>query len=586
MSKIKRNPARPMHLLHDLLTLHTKQVPDSPFLWSKNNTGTYTSISFRELSRYVANLAHHFHRNGIVKGDTLAIWSNNNPYWVIADLACLRLGIITVPLYPSLCDEDAAFILNDSGAKALVTDTPEHMASAQALKSQCKSLEHTWKMSSHIKEYMEIDTAEAPPEVALSDTDTVSLIYTSGTTGNPKGVVLTHQNIMSNVRDILDVIDINQYDRVLSFLPLSHVFERTVGYYIILAAAGQIYYATDISTVADDMQLAKPTIVVSVPRLYEKIHARVLDGLTPIKRLIFAWALRVGNTHLYCRDFTKPRPKSAALKLATKLVFSKIYARTGGKLRFFVSGGAPLNPAVHTFFESIGLPIIEGYGLTESSPILACNLPEKRKPGTVGKALPSVSLRLGELNELQAKGPNIMQGYFNLPEKTKDAFTQDGWLRTGDVAQIDEDGFVSIVDRIKELLVLSNGKNVAPLPLEEAIKTSRYINQVMVIGDKRNFVSALIVPNYDALKQESVLKGFSGDDATLANHPETIKFIQGIIDKKMDGFSHYETVKKCHVLSSEFSEKNGELTPTLKLKRKVILEHYKSEIDRLYNERV
>lgn len=586
MSNTRRNPARDLKLLHELLALHAEKTPDAPFLWSKDKAGKYQSISFSVLTRFATNLAHHLLSSGVQKGDAVAIWSANNPYWVITDLACLLIGAVTVPLYPTLCDEDAAFILSDSKAKLIVADTDKRVGSATTLKRQCSDLRHVWKMARNIHEFMEKDSPESLPSSNITESDTVSLVYTSGTTGNPKGVVLSHQNIMSNVRDILDIMDITNEDRVLSFLPLSHVFERTVGYYILLAAAGQIYYATDISTVAEDMLQAKPTVVVSVPRLYEKIHTKVLDGLTPIKRIIFSWALNVGYKHLYCRDFTKPWPKSICLRVANKLVFTKIHAKTGGNLRFFVSGGAPLNPAVHQFFESIGLPIIEGYGLTETAPIIACNLPEIRKPGTVGKALPSVQLRLGENDELQALGPNVMSGYFNLPEKTKAAFTEDGWLRTGDVAQIDADGFVSIVDRIKELLVLSNGKNVAPLPLEEAVKTSRYISQVIVIGDKRNFVSALVVPNYEALKRESSLKTANNSKESIANDPDVIKFIQGVIDKKMNGFSHYETIKKCQLLPNEFTEENGELTPTLKLKRKVILERYSGLINSIYNERV
>jgi len=417
--------------------------------------------------------------------------------------------------------------------------------------------------------------------------DLATLIYTSGTTGDPKGVMLSHYNIWSNVQAVLQMIPIGSGDECLSMLPLSHSYERMVDYTLFQAGV-IINYAESFDTVATNLQEVKPTVVLSVPRLYEKVYARVLENALSgsiIKRNIFFWAKRAGEQWATLSLAGLPIPGGLALKkkLADRLVFAKLRARTGGRIRFFVSGAAPLSADIAKFFYSAGLPVIEGYGLTESSPVLTLNPLDRIKLGTVGRAIPGVELKIAQDGEILARGPNIMQGYYKLPEATKDTLDVGGWLHTGDIGEIDSDGYLKITDRKKELLKTAGGKYIAPQPIEMAVKRNKFVANAMLYGDRRKFPIILIVPNFDTLERWAHERSL-----TYATRTELIALadVHAKIEREvMSMLSHlakFETPKKVVLLEKDFTIESGELTPTLKVKRRVVEQHYTGQIDAAY----
>ncbi|MFT5171313.1 MAG: long-chain acyl-CoA synthetase [Candidatus Marinamargulisbacteria bacterium] len=575
-----------------------RQNGDKPFLYHKQ-AGAYEGISYGTCFERISALAHAFQNVGVRAGTRVAILSGNRPEWPISDLAILCLGAVNVPLYPSLGAEDIRFILVESGCEAIVLESRDHLDKVQSIGDQCPQLKVIVVLDEGVADDSVLDFEAFLSEGAkkrfsleeielmvgnLESSQLASIIYTSGTTGRPKGVALTHGNFLSNARDICEIIPLYPTDSVLSFLPLCHVFERTVGYYTMLAAGASIYYATDKTTVAADMILAQPTILVSVPRLYEKIQAKIVGDLSGLKETIFYWALGVGKAYRTNPDAATLGLK-LKLKLADRLVYSKIRAKTGGHLRFFVSGGAPLAKSLGEFFWSLGLLIIEGYGLTETSPVIACNRLTEFKFGTVGLPLPQVEVKLGDDGELLAKGPSIMAGYYNNETATSEVLGSDGWFKTGDIAEIDSDGYVRIVDRKKELIVLSTGKNVPPLVIENRLIEDPYINQVIIIGDQQKFITALVVPDFQKLGVLASERKLAGQSVlTLIKSPEIRAFYEERISVQLASFSSYMKVKKFTLLQEEFSEAGGELTPTLKMKRKVIVEKNKSRIAEMYAE--
>jgi len=385
---------------------------------------------------------------------------------------------------------------------------------------------------------------------------------------------------------VAPLLGLNENDVELSFLPLCHVFER-IAYYAQVNVGAHVCYAESIDTVAANLSEVHPTLVPSVPRLFEKIHGRIVEGVekgSPIKKKIFHWALSVGRTWWECkRQGVRPTiALVAAHRIAHKLVFSKIHERTGGSIRFFMSGGAPLRRDIAEFFAHVGLTICEGYGLTETSPVITLNRPDRVRFGTVGQPLTSVEVKIAEDGEILSRGPHIMRGYFNKPEDTRSAIDDDGWFHTGDIGRLDEDNFLTITDRKKEILVMSNGKNVAPQPIENLLKSSPYIEQAMVIGDNRNFISALVVPSFPTLEHWASTHGISARSQALVEEPRALTFLQQQVDDVNRGLSQYERVKKIAVLDHELTQDAGELTPTLKFKRRVILEKYKEKIEALY----
>lgn len=599
-----RHTRLPNHcrILPDLLYHHAVQHPTKNLLYSKKD-GEFFGISAVHIQQHAARVAETFSSFLLESGSRICILSANRPEWVIADLGILTSGSISVPIYTTLSDSETRYIINDSQARYIFIDSIIQLQKITRIFDQCPHLTgvimfddcpaQSPKWCMHWEDFIyhtpKPDISLARFNERLSDINpnqVASIVYTSGTTGNPKGVMLTHHNFMSNIADILSAVPLNESEIVLSFLPLSHVFERTAGYYTLLAIGGRIYYAESIDTVRDDIGIVRPTVVVSVPRLYEKIHSRVLEQVTGFKTVLFNWAFRVGeryNTRQKNHQFISTSLRIFH-KIASALVFNKIKARTGGRLRFFVSGGAPLNPEIGRFFDTIGILILEGYGMTESSPVIACNRIDNYQFGSVGKALNHVETRLTSDGELLVRGPNVMAGYWNIPNDQNSIIDSDGWLHTGDIATVDDNGFIRIIDRKKELIILSTGKNVSPLAIEESIKTSPYVSQIVVVGDNKKYVIALIVPNFDTLKTHpSLSKSSQLSNTAIIKNPLTTDLFNRILNEKSHSFSAYEIPKKIILLPDEFTQETGELTPTLKPKRRIIQDRYRHLIDSMYH---
>ena len=543
--------------LYERFVKTTESMPNHPAV-VYFNTPHWIPIHYQALHQSIRALAGFLHQNGLAKGDRIGIYMQNRPEWVITDMATYALGAVVVPIYPTLSEHDVHYIINDSGLKVVVVDAHDRFQISSRAMGEHSTL--TTVITTH--QFSEIQAKKIDaPHVPVQRDDLASIVYTSGTTGQQKGVMLTHGNFLSNVSDILSVYDISSEDTALSFLPLSHVFERTAGYYTLIARGATIYYAQSHQTVAKDLQAVKPTLIISVPRLYEKIYEKIMSQATGLKKTLLNWAISVGKT------------EGIRAKVADYLVFSKIRNRTGGNLRFCVSGGAPLAPHLCHFFDTIGLLILEGYGLTETAPVIACNTENAYKFGTVGHPLPSVTVKVAEDGELIAYGPNMMKGYWNKDTETQKVLTPDGGILTGDIVTIDKEGYITIVDRKKNLIVLSNGKNIAPQYIEARVLKSDCIDQVMVVGDNQKFVSALIVPKWDVIQATQ-----STSDNTL-----TVDIlIQKELDQYQSELSSYEKIKRFIIVEYPFTEDAGELTPTLKLKRNVIYKKYEKSIASLY----
>jgi long-chain acyl-CoA synthetase len=557
--------------------------------------GAWRDITHQDLARRVQHVALGIRELGMGAGDRIAILSENRPDWAIADYACLSIGCVDVAIYPTLPANQIAYLLQDSGSvgifvsdldmyKLVAKIAPEapklqHIISFDDLGPDVPALSmaalarHGAAAESKYADYHEEALAITPDTLA-------TLIYTSGTTGPPKGVMLTHGNFTSNVLAALQVFSLGSDDACLSLLPLSHSFERTAGHYVMLHAGATINYAESIEDVARNMLEVRPTVMLSVPRLYEKIYARVVDAAHSggsIKKRIFYWARRVGERWADLALLGKPVPGGLAVqrRLADRLVFKKLRARTGGRMRFFVSGGAPLVPEISKFFAAAGLRILEGYGLTETSPVIAVNPYERLKIGTVGPALPGVEVRIAEDGEILARGPGIMKGYFNKPDATAEAIDGDGWFHTGDIGELDEDGYLRITDRKKDLIVTAGGKKIAPQPIENRVKTSEFVQNAVMIGDKRKFAIILVVPNRDALEQWAGKRNLDMDSADkFLKLPEVVAKLEREVMVHLRDLARFEMPKKVLVVEEDFTEERGELTPTLKVKRRVVEEHY------------
>ena len=584
-----------------------EQFPDKPALCRKES-GVWKPITYRELGNTVLTFSKSLYSLGLRHGDRIAIMLGNSPEWVIADLAALSLSAVDVPLYGTISDEQAKHILNDSGSKIIMVRGDDQVEKLRKIINDLPEVEvvitvdegigafgsiRTVSFASALKMGKEADTnTEAAVIAAIeknTENDLASIIYTSGTTGLPKGVMLSHGNITANLNAIYKVVDILSSDVHLSFLPLSHVFERTCGYYCLIAKGATINYAESMDTIADNIKEISPTVVISVPRLFEKMLGKIKDKVASapaIRQKLFAWALNVGGR------ITDPNSKETGslwlqiqFKLADKLVFSKLQLVFGGRIRYFISGGAALNKDVASFFRTIGIKVVEGYGLTETSPVIAVNPPSGIRLGTVGKVLPNIEMKIEEDGELCVRGPSISKGYFNNFEATKESFDSDGWFHTGDIIELSDDGYITIVDRKKDLIVMSNGKNVAPQTIESKLVGDDYVGQITVVGNNRKFMAALIVPNFDKLKRFATDQGISNDDnAKLVANPKVQALYQQRIDEHMKDFARFEQIKKFTLLAEEFSEKGGELTPSLKIKRKVIDKKYADLIEKMYAE--
>jgi long-chain acyl-CoA synthetase len=579
--------------------------------------------SSRQIFDEVRDLSLGLNELGVEPGDRVAILSDSRPEWTITDLAILTAGAITVPVYSTLPPNQVGYILAHSGVRIVVAADEEQASKVRLESANLPALDALVLIESAAgdsadhgqsvddtragegtlvelslaevvarghRKLMTVDgQARLYKERAHSiDPDALAtIIYTSGTTGPPKGVKLSHRNFLANLADVEQRIQLTEEDTTLSFLPLSHAFERTA-VYLYLYRGATVVFAESLDTLGRDMQQVRPTVMTGVPRVYEKLRARILSAMVDAPRFrqaLFAWALSIGHavataglagTSLGL--WTRLRAR-----LADRLVLSKIRARTGGRLRFVVSGSAPLSREVAEFLYAIGLPVLEGYGLTETAPVLTTNPLEAPRLGTVGTAVSSVELRIADDGEILARGPNVMVGYYENPEATETAI-QDGWFHTGDIGHLDADGYLSITDRKKEILVTSGGKNVAPQPIEALLKRDPVVAEAMLIGDRRPYISVLLVPDFPALDQRLVAEGLqAGEPGDLVNRTDVRALFQPIIDEANALLASYEQVKQFALLPVRLSVETGELTPTLKIRRRVVAEQWKTVIDEIYD---
>lgn len=566
--------------------------------------GRYEPISHRSLLERVRHVSSALRQIGANPGDRVAIISENRPEWAVADFACLTSVLTDVSVYPTLPESQIAYILDDSGAVAVFVSTADQARKVASIRGKLPALKC-------VISFDEVDTALADVSMAeferrgaqgepadaparhrerallVRPDDIATFLYTSGTTGEPKGVMLTHDNIHSNVMASMEMIPFTGKDVALSFLPLSHIFERMAGHYLMFATGTSIAYAESTATVPENMLEVRPTLMVSVPRLYEKMYARIIETAASgsrIKHRIFNWASAVGDkwADVKLAGGTPGGTLGLRYTIAQRLVFSKLKVRTGGRLRYFVSGGAPLSAEINKFFYAAGLTILEGYGLTETSPVIAVNTPNAFRIGTVGMAIPGVSIAIAEDGEILTRGPNVMAGYYNKPAMTEEAIDADGWFHTGDIGDL-KDGFLTITDRKKDLLVTAGGKNIAPQPIEARMKRSKFVTEAVLIGDRRKFPMALVVPDFDQLERWARYKSLAfTDHESLIALPEVQAKMERETLSGMNDLAHFETPKKIALLPQEFSVERGELTPTLKVKRRIIDQHYKHLIDAVY----
>jgi long-chain acyl-CoA synthetase len=586
------------------LFLHACRVHRKPDRMLVKKAGAWRPISSEEIETSVRRLSLGLQDLGLKPGDRVALLSENRPEWVMADFAILSAGGVTVPIYTSLPPDLVRYIIGNSGAKIVVCADRELWRKLEAVRSGLPSVEHVILLEGAAPEGTRtladvLDRGrrledrspglfERSAEAVRPD-ELASIIYTSGTTGLPKGVMLSHGNFIANIRSLIAVIDFRDDDTALSFLPLSHVLERTAAF-IFIHRGSTIAFAESVEALGANLLEVRPTIVISVPRVFEKIYARVMDQVlagSRLKRAAFVWALATGK-RFAARVIARERvPKALAFRrgLAQKLVFSKITSRTGGRMRFFVCGGAPLSTDIAEFFYAAGLVILPGYGLTETSPVLTGNTLDDYRFGTVGKAIPGVELRIAEDGEILARGANVMLGYYKNEADTREAMA-GGWFHTGDVGRLDEDGFLAITDRKKDIIVTSGGKKVAPQPIESLVRSSPFIANVVVVGSTRKFVSALVVPDFDKLEGHARAEGLVfGDRAELCRRPEAVDFLLGEINRATPGLAPYERIKKIIVLDRDFEIGTGEVTPTLKIRRSIVEQRYADLIDSLYRDR-
>ena len=579
---------------------------DKPDALQYKKDGTYRPISSKELADRVRQVSLGLGEIGVKRGDRVAILSETRPEWAIVDFACLTAGLTDVPVYPTLPADQIPYIVNDAGAVAIFTSTPEQAAKVAEIRGKLESVKavigfgdvkqpgEDYTLEEVRAKGAKLDTPERAAQykrdaLAVKPDDLATLIYTSGTTGQPKGVMLSHDNIYSNVMAAATAVPFEGKDISLSFLPLSHIFARMADHYLMIHTGTSIAYAESMDTIAVNLGEVRPTLVLSVPRVFEKLFARVLDNALSggaVKKNIFFWARGVAERWA-SEKLAGREPKgllATQYRIAQKLVFSKLKARVGGRMRYFVSGGAPLAPEINNFFYAAGLVILEGYGLTETSPVICVNTPENFRIGTVGKPVAGVEVRIAEDGEILTKGPHVMKGYYNKPDATREMIDAENWLHTGDIGVL-EDGFLRITDRKKDIIVTAGGKNIAPQPIENKVKTNKFVSQAVMIGDKRNFPAILVVPNWDNVEKWAKFKNLIWQTRRelLANPQVRAKMEREVLGE-VEEFAQYERPKKIALLEHDFSIERGELTPKLSVKRRVVDKTYKDVIDALYAE--
>jgi long-chain acyl-CoA synthetase len=603
-----------------------KGAGKKPFYFKPTPDSEYQPIDWDQVTDDVYSLAAYLIEKEIEKGDRVGILSENRYEWAVVDLAIQMVGAINVSLYTTLPAHQCEYILEDSGAKIFFVSTGLQLKKAVEVFDNCKDLKEVVAFDvaklEHLmeEEYVNMfddvlieggkhlethDKAIKERIKMVEPEDVATLIYTSGTTGKPKGAMLTHNNIVSNIKAVTHHVYWDDTDRLLSFLPLCHSFERTAGYYAMISAGVEIYYAESVDTVSKNMPEAKPTIMISVPRLFEKMYNLIVKSVeegSDVKKKIFSWAVETGEKYAQ----GKRGLVSLQKKVADKLVFDKLKERTGGHVRLFVSGGAALPPEIDTFFQCAGMNILQGYGLTETSPVMAANKPGQEKVGAVGTIIQGVTVAIqrledgkiiaevsgedyptnmsSEAGEILCKGPNVMKGYWNNEEATKEMIDDDNWLHTGDVGKFD-DGFLKITDRIKHMIVNAGGKNIYPGPIEDLFKTSKWIDQIVVVGEGQNYMAAIIVPDFEA-----VAKFAKDQELTFKGNEELIELeeVKDLYKKELRGFSKelasHEKIRDFRLVANEFTVETGEITPTLKVKRRVIEDKYGHLIDDIFKD--
>ena len=577
---------------------------DAPALrWFTGREDELEDMSYREVLVHAREAAAGLEALGIEVGDRVALMSENRPEWAMADYACLLAGFVDVPIYSTLIAPQVAYILENAGARAIFASNADQVRKAldaadeAGLELTVIAFETFGGSSTRVVQWTDLlargrerigDAPMAEFEAAaraVEPEDLATILYTSGTTGNPKGVMLTHGNLQSNVWACSHVLDVGPDDVTLSFLPLSHVLQRMVDY-LLLTSGCTIAYARDIRNVAEDLKVVRPTVAVSVPRLYEKVYNKVMDAEGTKAKLI-AWATAVGDEWAGgVLDGARTGPFLGIRRaLADRLVYRKIRAGVGGRLRWFVSGGAPLEPSIARFFFSVGLPILEGYGLTETSPVTNVNPRDAIRIGTVGPPVPGTEIRIADDGEILIRGPQVMKGYYKRPDATAEVIDEDGWFSTGDVGELTDEGYLRITDRKKDIIVTAGGKNIAPQPIENRLKTNPFVEQVVMIGDKRKFPALLLVPAFGPLESWARTNGVAADDRRdLLEDPAVQAHMEREVREHLGELSRFETPKKIALLAEEFSIEAGTLTPSMKVRRRVVQERFSELIDRFYDE--
>ncbi len=577
---------------------------DSPAQRFKR-AGGWQTLSWRQLGDIAQEVALGLLALGRVRGEAVALLSASRAEWVQADFAIFSAGCVTVPVYPSYTPEQLAYIVSDSGARTLIVEDPAQLAKALEVRGKNDSLEQmvviqgyegrersvlTWddlrRLGRDNRERLKSVLADRV--VSTLPEDVATIVYTSGTTGSPKGVVQTHANHAAALRAAAQSTQVVQGDVHLLFLPLAHSFARFeafMGIHRGLTTA----FAENIDKVGENLREVRPDFICSVPRVFEKVYAKILAGVEAgslLKRKIFQWAIGLGRQVSRLQQARQPIPTGLAIKhrIAHRLVFAKLHQALGGRLRFCFSGGAPLSKEIAEFFHAAGILILEGYGLTETCPILSANQPDAFKFGSVGRGIPGVELRIASDGEILARGPNVAtRGYFKRPEATREVFEPTGWFQTGDIGRIDDDGFLFITDRKKDLIITAGGMNIAPQNVENLLKSDPFISQVMVYGDRRPYPVALITLNPEELRKFATEQGIlTTDPESLAKHPRVVERVSRIVEEKNGFLQSYAKIKKFAVLPADFTQDGGELTPTLKVKRKVVLEKYRNLLEALY----
>jgi long-chain acyl-CoA synthetase len=580
---------------------------DLPNALNYKKDGEWKPISSTEIVRRSENIALGLYSLGLRKGDRAAILAANSPEWTLADAGCQFGGFVDVPIYTTLAADPIRYIIEDSQARVFFVEDRavyDRVAAALGPDSSIEKFilfsgentlaEGTAITLEQLESAGEAMQAENPGlaaelRAAIEPSDVATLIYTSGTTGEPKGVMLSHRNLISNVVAASSNFGFTGTDIALSVLPLSHVFERG-GMYVYIRSGMQVFYAESIDKAPENLKEVKPTIFVGVPRIFEKVFERARLKAAQsgrVSAMVFDWAVDVAKEHALVSATGAPIPMALTAKhgIADAIVFLKLREFFGGRLRHCITGGAALSDEIFLIFTGAGISIMQGYGLTETSPVVSSNCPKAVRVGTVGRAIRDVEVRIAADGEIEVRGPNVMLGYYNKPEATRDVFTGDGFFRTGDIGELDADGFLKITDRKKELFKTSGGKYIAPSPIEQRLRSSRFVNQAVLVGNERKFPAALIVPNFEILESYAELKGLKiGSRREFCEHEKIIDLISRQIEAATQDLSKFEKVKKLTLIENEFTVENGEMTPTLKIKRRVIDERYRDVIEKMYSD--